>query len=669
MTAKTSPMPTPATEADTDGCADERTTRVERPTGWPGRRPAKLVPVTVSGVQFWPSRLASTGPATSRTPEIETSAVFAATSRWTTWPASGVLTVIVAGPTAEAGRATATAVSEVARHARAARTTLRTLRCIADSQSAEDCRCRTRETPIHQGHYAVFLPEWPWSLPGRKDPSRADRLGRDMEARSERLFAAHHGFDPAALTRVARRTGVQLVATAVERLNAEFADTDDLRLLRWGATLSHERGAGWRMRDSRVDATVPGVGSGVPSAAGDLVFGVARGEVVSVRARVRITRRGVDVVGVDGAALAAVRVDEVEVASTGPAPGRAGTMFTVVRLVWGPAARGKLVERLQRRVERLGCTAVAPTWTAARAMGAADAVPEVRESDAGPRSSIASVVRCALAGSALRLVGHDPLTRVGDDPEGVHQMRVATRRLRSDMNTFRSLLDPAVVDPLRDELAWLAGLLGTVRDADVLGERLAIEVTALAGVDREAGERLLARLVEDRAAARERLLEAMTSARYARLLDHVVHVAQVPPLVGRAKKKAAKVGGVLVPDRALRSAIKRLGPEPGNRALHKVRIRAKRCRYAAEALAPVFGPEAERYAAVMERCQDVVGAHNDAVIAQAWLRRVAALGSRQEAFVAGYLAGRERSLAAAQRALWPSLRDEMVAKDLRRWLR
>lgn len=490
-----------------------------------------------------------------------------------------------------------------------------------------------------------------------------------MEARTERLFAADEGFDPAALAQVARRAGVQLVATAVERVIAEYADTDDMRLLRWGATLSHERGAGWRMRDALVDTTVPGIGAGVPPAACDLAFGVARGETVSVRARVRITRRGVDIVGAHGAALAAVRVDEVEVAGTVLAPASPGTDFTVIRLLWGPAASRKLVGRLTRCVEHLGCTAVAPTWTAARSMDAVDTVPEICRSGAGPRSSIAAVVRSALAGSALRLVGHDPLTRVGDDPEGVHQMRVATRRLRSDTNTFRSLLDPAVVDPLRDELAWLAGLLGAVRDADVLGERLALEVTALSGVDREAGERLLARLVEDRAGAREQLLQAMTSGRYARLLDQVVRIAQAPPLVGRTKKKARDVGGALVPDRSLRRAVARLGPEPGNRALHKVRIRAKRCRYAAEALAPVFGPPAERYAAVMARCQDVVGAHNDAVIAQAWLRRAAALGTRQEAFVAGYLAGRERSLAAAQRALWPSLRDEMVAKDLRRWLR
>lgn len=500
-----------------------------------------------------------------------------------------------------------------------------------------------------------------------------------MEAATECLYAAPEGFDPAGLARAAKRAGVQLVATAAERLNAEYADSADLRLLRWGATLSHERGAGWRLRDDRVDVTVPGISGTVPAPAGDLAFGIARGESVAVRARMRITRRGVDVVGPDGMALAAVRVDEVDVDRPRPAratPGLDGTAaespgvfeFTVVRLVRGPAARGKLVERLRRRIERQGCVPVTRTWTPSLAMSASGAAPELAPVRAGPDASLGSVVTAALAASVLRLVGHDPLTRVGEDPEGVHQMRVATRRLRSDLRTFASVLDHAVVTPLREELAWLAAVLGEVRDADVLGERLALEVTALSGPDRVAGERILARLVEDKAAARDRLLEAMTSRRYAQLLDGLVCLARKPPLIGKPNKKAAKAAALLVPDRRLRRAIKRLGPDPGDRALHKVRIKAKRCRYAAEALVGVFGKEAERYAALMVRCQDVLGAHADAVFAQDWLRRAAAHGSRQEAFVAGYLAARERARAAAQRAAWPALRDQVLARDVRRWL-
>lgn len=478
----------------------------------------------------------------------------------------------------------------------------------------------------------------------------------------ERLYAAERGFDPALLTTGGK--GGHAVATAVQRLNCEVADTADARLLRWGVTLTHERGAGWRLRDGHVDFTVAGAGVGVPQAAGELVCGVARGEAVAIRARSRVTRRGVDFVGRRGEALAAVRVDEVEVVDSdgSPAP------FTVVRLVWAPGASPKILRRLCRSLERHGCRQVAMTWATARLLGDTETCPEVTARDVGPKSRLSAVVGRALGASVLRLLEHDPAARIGDDPEGVHQMRVATRRLRSDLDTFRKVLDTGVVEPVRIELAWLAHLLGAVRDADVLGERLAVEVTALSGSDRVGGERLLARLVEDRAAARAVLLEAMGTNRYTTLLEQVVQVARQPPLVGKTSRRAAGVVGAFVPDRHLVRAVRRLGDDPASEALHKVRIRAKRCRYAAEAVVPVIGGDARRYATVMQRCQDVLGAHTDAVVAQDWLRRVAAHGSRQEAFVAGFLAGRERGYAEAQRARWPALRKELLAKDLRRWL-
>lgn len=495
-------------------------------------------------------------------------------------------------------------------------------------------------------------------------PPSTGYLDVDMTVQQERLYATEDGFDPADL--VAGRRGGHAVATAVQRINCEFADTHDARLLRWGVTLTHERGGGWRLRDAHVDHTVAGVGVGVPPDAADLVFGVARGDPVSVRARARVIRRGVDFVGRHGGALAAVRVDEVELVEAG---GSRPVPFTLVRLVWAPGTSPKVVRRLRHSLERHGCRQVEATWATARLLGGATAHPEVPTKKLGPKSRLSAVVAGALGTSALRLVGHDPATRVGDDPEGVHQMRVATRRLRSDLDTFGKVLDGSAVTGLRSELAWLAHLLGAVRDADVLGERLAVEVTTLAGSDRVGGERLLARLVEDRAAARAVLLEAMGTTRYAALLEQVVALARKPPLAAKASRRAAGVAGAFVPDRRLMRAARRLADDPSSEALHKVRIRAKRCRYAAEAVAPVVGGDARRYAAVMQRCQDVLGAHTDAVVAQEWLRRVAAHGSRHEAFVAGFLAGRERGYAEAQRALWPALRKELLAKDLRRWLR
>src|SRR5205814_9825308 len=112
-----------------------------------------------------------------------------------------------------------------------------------------------------------------------------------------------------------------------------------------------------------------------------------------------------------------------------------------------------------------------------------------RESTAGalPAGSAAgTVVRHAIATAVIRLLRHDAVVRLDEDPEGVHQARVATRRLRSDLRTFASLLEPAWVAALTEELKWLAEHLGAARDADVLLARLTDRVNLLEGADAHA---------------------------------------------------------------------------------------------------------------------------------------------------------------------------------------
>src|SRR5439155_1633439 len=100
--------------------------------------------------------------------------------------------------------------------------------------------------------------------------------------------------------------------------------------------------------------------------------------------------------------------------------------------------------------------------------------PELRhdehrfEGAAGPPPSAGDVIRNALAASVARLIAHDPGVRLGDDPEDVHQARVATRRLRSDLRTFHSLLDADWTQALRQDLKSIGRDLGAVRDTEVL---------------------------------------------------------------------------------------------------------------------------------------------------------------------------------------------------------
>ena len=195
-------------------------------------------------------------------------------------------------------------------------------------------------------------------------------------------------------------------------------------------------------------------------------------------------------------------------------------------------------------------------------------------------STIADVVQAAITTSVARLLENDPGVRLGRDPEAVHQARVATRRLRSHLRTFRSLLDPEWTNTLREELRWLGAELGAVRDAEVLLERLHTRVESLDAVDDQAAADLLTGLTDQRAAARAELLAGLRAPRYVDLLDRLVDAAHRPRLLLRVAaddETDADVlrGLVLIPWRHLRRAVEALPDDPPDPALHEIRIRGK----------------------------------------------------------------------------------------------
>ncbi|GIU85516.1 MAG: CHAD domain-containing protein [Acidimicrobiia bacterium] len=272
------------------------------------------------------------------------------------------------------------------------------------------------------------------------------------------------------------------------------------------------------------------------------------------------------------------------------------------------------------------------------------------------RGTVADVVRDAIAGSVRRLHEHEHGVRRGGDPEDVHQARVAVRRLRSDLRTFEAFLDPAWTAPLRSELRWLAGELGPVRDAEVLHARLCDHAKLLPEGHREEAEAVVHRLVSERDAARAHLVGAMGSARYARLVAGLDDAARRPRFTARAADPARRALPSVVrrPWRRLRDDVAALGPAPTDEALHEVRIRAKRARYAAEAAAAALGARTRRFARALAALQDVLGEHQDAVVAGRWLASAAAGSPPAQAFAAGMLAEVEAQAARAARAAFPA---------------
>lgn len=265
-----------------------------------------------------------------------------------------------------------------------------------------------------------------------------------------------------------------------------------------------------------------------------------------------------------------------------------------------------------------------------------------------------AVITAAIRASVERLNDNEDTARDGRDPEGVHQARVATRRLRSDLRTFRPLLDREWTDDLRTDLRDIAERLGAVRDADVLGDRLSVTVAALAPADQRDAASLLAALRRSRTAARRRMLATLRSPQYARLKEKLRSAAMAPRLAGDAQRAAHEVlpSLALRPWKRLNAGVRGLNANASDDDLHQVRILTKRARYAAEAVADVAPPEVAALAKALASLQDVLGLQHDAVVAAEWIdttSRATGQGRR----VAAAIMDIERAYGDGWRDEWP----------------
>jgi CHAD domain-containing protein len=266
------------------------------------------------------------------------------------------------------------------------------------------------------------------------------------------------------------------------------------------------------------------------------------------------------------------------------------------------------------------------------------------------------LLRRTMARSTIQLVEQEPVIRFERDPDAIHDARVAVRRLRSDLRTFRPLLDPDWCEALRGELGWVGEILGLVRDPEVIAGRLGSRIAALADATIAAGKVLLDELEDARLDARRRLLAELGSARYAELVERLVLGANQPSMREREAGRPARAAAPLMirPWRRLARAIDRLGPDPDDVALHAARIKVKRIRYAAEALGPAFAEPADRFVEVAKASQEVLGDHQDAVITGAWLaEHGTVVDDPVVAFAAGRLAEHEARDRDRCRKVWP----------------
>jgi CHAD domain-containing protein len=320
-----------------------------------------------------------------------------------------------------------------------------------------------------------------------------------------------------------------------------------------------------------------------------------------------------------GKSLAEVAADDVSAQTLGRATTASRWQEVEVELTGGDRRLLKAADDLLRHHD--GLRPAGRAAKLARALG--DRLPKPADPPRLTASSPAGqVVLAYLRAHAERLKALDPFVRL-DEPDSVHQMRVASRRLRSTLRSFRHILRQDATSGLAADLKWLGGVLGAARDGEVLAAHLRSGLRQ-APVELRIGPveaRIQGHFSSVRAAARTELLAALDSDRYFLLLDDLDRLLAGPPLTAKAARPATDALPVAV-RRTFRQADRRMHrawhAAPGqrrNEALHQARKSARRARYAAESMAPATGGNAARFAKRMKRVQSVLGEHQDAVIA------------------------------------------------------
>ncbi|MGP3686024.1 CYTH and CHAD domain-containing protein [Streptomyces sp. IBSNAI002] len=472
-------------------------------------------------------------------------------------------------------------------------------------------------------------------------------------------------------------TGTAAIAAVSDQgtvdLDAVYYDTPDHRLAADGLTLRRRTGgadAGWHLKlpvsPGVRDEIAAALSDTVPVQLAALLRSRVRGAGLEPQVRLVSSRRVSHLLDADGALLAELSTDTVRAER-----GEATAGWTEVEVELADGIDPRLLDAVEKAFRKAGLRVSDAPSKLARALTETEAEPgaeagagagtgaEAEPAAARPAADPGDGTAGAYVLAYLReqrdaLVTLDPAVRRGL-PDSVHQMRVATRRLRSAFKTYRKVLDRAVTDPIGEELRFLAAELGVDRDQEVLLDRIQghldeLPRTLLIGPVRG---RLRTWNNSRRSGSRRRALAVLDSARHLALLDSLDALLAEPPLRKAAGGRAERV----LPTAVLRDYERLAGRVEGalameaggerDVALHEARKAAKRARYAAEAATPAVGKPAKRLGKAVKRVQTLLGDHQDSVVAREALRGlgVQAAGAGEPSFTWGVLYAREEALA------------------------
>jgi triphosphatase len=484
--------------------------------------------------------------------------------------------------------------------------------------------------------------------------------------------------------------GLEIVPGAPKRLVDVYVDTEDWRMGRAGYVLRVRRRAGrleTTLKDlstatkglrRRLEVTQPLPASGLSGLdrAGEVgwrVEALAGARALNQVLEVRTRRRPFDL------AIHGERVGELALDDTVIAIGheRRRLRLTRVEVEVQPAwvdAMQPFVERLRREC---GLQPATLSKFEAGLMAAGIGIPgppDLGPVGVSPDSTLGELAYRVLRKEASAMLARVPGTRLGEDIESLHQMRVATRRMRAGMDMFASVL-PVRAGRLRAELGWLAALLGEVRDLDIQLGRFDDWTEEMPGDHREALDELADLLAGHRVQARRALLEALDSRRYERLVSGLVAMLVQGPssrsTAGRAPAVTTMPELIEERHRAARKAARRAKRTGAATDYHRLRIRCKRLRYALEFASGLYDGELKGFVRQMTRLQDALGSMQDAAVASSRLQVIAlteegASLSRAAIFAMGGVAGQYRSEAEHLLGDMPELVQLLQGKEWKR---
>ncbi len=424
------------------------------------------------------------------------------------------------------------------------------------------------------------------------------------------------------------------VAGATSRtleLHATYHDTADLALARAQVTLRRREGGeddGWHLKlpaggDRRREVHRALGRTSVPVPLRRALTSLTLGAPLLPVVEVRTTRRLQELR--DSDRMAAVEVaDDTVCVIRGADPDTA----TAWREIEVELKRGNesLLDQVGARLLDAGARVADHPSKLRRALG--DTVPPRHVPPPRSEDSAGAALWDYLCVHAERLADREVEVRLGL-ADGVHQMRITARRLRSALAVCRPLLDERTSRPLEGELRWLGQELGEARDIEVMRERLlaAIDSDSEYVPARAMSSAVRSLLRADERTAKTRATDALDSPRRAQLGTALEKLLADPPFREPADSSAAKVL-----DRRIRRAWRRFADrvseadsatEPTrNEALHDVRKAAKRLRYAAELATATLGAPADSLRVRAQAIQKALGDHQDSVVARGWYERL-----------------------------------------------